>query len=360
MEIYPKRLSVVTLVLLLLAGSALAEDHWTTGRVPAKTIAYGDRLSQVEAELASLKSAIADECESDCVDDCWDPCIPSRSGLYGGAAVVFARPSFTDAANYGTLETITDTAGAGSFSYDHEVTPRIWLGYVGPRGLGVRARYWQFDHAGAARSLIQPDAFNKFGADWIHPWGYLTVLTDGTGQTLNVTNSLEVHTADFEVTRALNFSCVEITFGGGLRYAFMRQTFNANVQNVYGVVEQTLTAHHNIEGVGPTVSMDLRCPIGPCCGLAFVGGARWSAIFGNSDFFGALDGGDPFDYSLDEVLSIGEIQIGLEWTRQVQDYGTFLVRAGYEAQLWFEAGSPSNVLGDLGFEGFSIGLGLSR
>jgi len=35
-------------------------------------------------------------------------------------------------------------------------------------------------------------------------------------------------------------------------------------------------------------------------------------------------------------------------------------RAGYEAQVWYEAGSPSNVGGDLGFEGLSFQLGFIR
>ena len=313
-----------------------------------------DRLSQVEAELERLKSSMARRSYSAYGGGNWPGYAPSRTGPYAGMALVFARPWFTDASNYGVYDAPADHSTAVSFDYDYELTPRIWLGYIGPNGRGVRARYWHFEHSGRPRSLTQTDPNVFYGADWIHPWGMITAMTTGVGDTMDITNSIEAQTLDLEVTQTLNFGWAEIMFGGGLRYAYLEKKFNASIPGV-----DFLIAHHDFEGVGPTISMDLRLPIDPCGCWSLYTGCRYSIMFGSSWAYGE-NGTDPFDYRLDEVLSIGEIEIGVEWARPVSYLGNLVFRAGYEAQVWYEAGSPSNVGGDLGFEGINVKLGFIR
>ena len=38
--------------------------------------------------------------------------------------------------------------------FDHDVSPRVWLGYVNDRGLGGRTRYWQYDHQANPVSVV--------------------------------------------------------------------------------------------------------------------------------------------------------------------------------------------------------------
>jgi len=312
---------------------------------------YPDRLSQIEAELEMLKSQRS---YSGVGGRDRPNYAPLHTGPYVGFAFVFATPWFTDASNYGIYDAPQNLSTADSFEYDYEITPRMWLGYVGSGGRGVRARYWQFEHSGRPRALTQTDPNIIYGADWIHPWGMITALTTGVGQTMSITNSIEAQALDLEATQTMNFGWTEIMFGGGLRYAYLETKFDAVIPGV-----DFLTARHDFEGIGPTISMDVRLPICYCEGLAMYGGGRYSIMFGQSWAYGE-NGSDPFDYTLDEVMSIGEIEIGLEWTRTVSWLGLFVARAGYEGQVWYEAGSPSNVGGDLGFEGINVKLGFIR
>lgn len=334
-------------------GRLVPTPNQFNGPAPGRTM-HPDRLSQVEAELEMLKSAMAQRSYYGAGGRIQSSYAPLRTGFYADMAFVFARPSFTDASNFGIYDAPQDLSTAGSFDYDYELAPRVWLGYVGPDGRGVRARYWQFEHSGRARSLTQTDPNIFYGADWIHPWGMITAMTTGVGDVMNITNSLKAQALDLEVTQTLNFCRAEIMLGAGLRYALLEKEFDAVIPGV-----DFLTARHDFEGVGPTISMDVRLPI-DCYGCwSLYGGCRYSILFGESWAYGE-NGSDPFNYTLDEVLSIGEIEIGVEWTRSVSRWGLFVVRAGYEGQVWYEAGSPSNVGGDLGFEGINVKLGFIR
>ncbi len=323
------------------------------GPTPART-GYPDRLSQLEAELEMLKSGMAERSYSGLGGRTRPGYAPLHTGPYADFAFVFARPWFTDASNFGIYDAPSDLSTAGSFDYDYELTPRMWLGYVGPDGRGVRARFWHFEHSGRPRTLTQTDPNIFYGADWIHPWGMITAMTTGVGDTMSITNSIKAQTFDLEVTQTLNFGWTEIMFGGGLRYAYLEKKFDAVIPGV-----DFLIAHHDFEGVGPTISLDVRLPIDYCGCWALYGGCRYSIMFGSSWAYGE-NGTDPFDYTLDEVLSIGEIEIGVEWKRTMSFLGLFVFRAGYEGQVWYEAGSPSNVGGDLGFEGLNFKLGFIR
>ncbi|HYW78349.1 MAG TPA: hypothetical protein VE890_02195 [Thermoguttaceae bacterium] len=316
---------------------------------------YPDRLSQLEAEIEMLKSTMDQRVYSSGFQGSTRPSYtPWHTGLYADIAFVFAKPWFTDASNLGIYDAGANLSIAGNFSYDYELTPRVSLGYIGSKGRGVRATYWQFNHAGKARSLTQTDPNVIYGADWVHPWGMITALTTAPGQTMTLTNSIEAQALDLEATQTMNFGWTEIMFGGGLRYAYLEKKFDAVVPGV-----DFLIGRQDFEGVGPTISMDVRLPIKYCEGLGLYGGGRYSIMFGRSWAYGE-NGSDPFDYTLDEVMSIGEIGIGLEYTRSMSFLGLFTVRAGYEGQVWYEAGSPSNVSGDLGFEGFNVKLGFIR
>ena len=178
---------------------------------------------------------------------------------------------------------------------------------------------------------------------------------------LNVSDELEVHTVDLEGTQEFQIGKLSMVGFGGLRYGMMRQQTQATVTDS-GVVTQSLDWQRRFEGVGPTVGVEVERPIGGC-GLAFIGNFRGSLLFGNKDLdrveVNGSGGGLPI-LTLDkasEVLGIGEIELGVQWTRRLA-MGDFFVRGTYEGQLWSDCGSPT--LGYLGFQGFGIGCGFTR
>jgi hypothetical protein len=358
MSLSLKRIAGVSVVLLWV-GPAIAAENWAGPTI--STASYLDRLEQVEVELAALKMQADNECAADSSASCENCCEDPPYGPYAGFAFVFARPHFSNGINY--QETLVDGEGNAlaevrQFGYQHELTPRVWLGYVARSGLDLRARYWQFDHDGDPVDLAVPlGSPRQLTAMIGAAWG-VREITAGAGHALRVDNSLEVHAADFELTQRIDFWLASATVGGGLRYGYTQQEFQAWVMPY----EAYLAAREVFEGLGPTVSIELHRPMGSS-GLAVFAAARGSVLFGNADLFaGEVEGGiqDVLVYDGHKSLGIGEAEIGLEWSRELAAGGSFLFRAGYEGQLWHDSGSPSFRIGDLGFEGFSLALGLSR
>ena len=92
------------------------------------------------------------------------------------------------------------------------------------------------------------------------------------------------------------------------------------------------------------------------------GSGRGSVVFGDMVVAGT-DLNDPYFGETDEVLAISEVEIGVEYIRQLSGGSSVLLRAGYEGQIWHEAGSPNVMTGaaeSIGFEGFSFALGFMR
>ena len=61
----------------------------------------------------------------------------------------------------------------------------------------------------------------------------------------------------------------------------------------------------------------------------------------------------------DDLLPIGEVQIGAEWTRRLYYGGLLYFRGAFEGQYWAGVGNATSEDGNLGFLGFSATLGLN-
>ena len=76
-----------------------------------------------------------DSCDCGICNSCFGDC--RRFAFFVDAEINFMR--FNEANGVG---------GGGNFQkeFNHEITPRISVGMMGPQGLGLRARYWHFSH----------------------------------------------------------------------------------------------------------------------------------------------------------------------------------------------------------------------
>ena len=64
----------------------------------------------------------------------------------------------------------------------------------------------------------------------------------------------------------------------------------------------------------------------------------------------------------DDLLSIGEVQIGFRWVGRWQERQAWVptISIALEGQIWNGAGNATTTEGNLGFFGFSTGVGLKH
>jgi len=322
---------------------------------------YDSRISELEAELASLRHELQPVVgceETTCADCCDCACSP---GFYSGVAVVFAKPHFKEAFQISLVNTVGQQTLV-PFSYDYSPTPRVWLGYVGRDGMGLRADYWQFNQTGDSRS-VRPDGLSIVSAG-AHATTVIfpaTILA-AVGETLTATDALETHIVNMEGTLHRDLGWISFVGGGGIRYVSLKQTLSSFVNDA---VPDNLSWLRRYEGIGPTVSVDAKRQIGQT-GLSFIAGGGGALLFGHKNLNRVATGNDVFPTGAvspllvlddaDEVVGTGELSLGAEWTRTFASGATLTVKGTYEAQLWAEAGAPT--LGFLGFEGYGIQLEL--
>ncbi len=218
-----------------------------------------------------------------------------------------------------------------STDYDLTFSPRVWAGYMGRQGFGGRVTWWYFD----ADSKVSSTTIDALGA---------------AAQT-----SLRYNVFDFEATQLGAFQNWQVEFSGGVRYARNDQSLNVLLE------EDELTGSVRIaerfEGVGPTISVQFKRPLGSWEGLTFIGKSRYSLLFGNIDLSTDISG--DFDIPDLGILQVGdstitswEIQIGAAWTRILRS-GAVLNLGGFlEGQVW----NPDS----LGFFGPTFRASISR
>lgn len=180
-------------------------------------------------------------------------------------------------------------------------------------------------------------------------------VTAVPGETLQVYHQLEMHTLDFEVTQDFELGAAALRIGGGLRYLRLNQLFSADAFNGPGAPE-SFYYRQSFEGIGPTISAEILRPIG--WNLSLYAQVRGSVTFGDRNERVYYIGGTGDElYSrpgADDTISVGELGIGLQ-----ADLGSLFIRGGYEGQIWWNAGSPNEGIGDMGLHGVVISAGLS-
>ena len=315
--------------LAMAAGLALAAPAALRAQEFVSAESYAARLETLEAELAALRSSVANAGEGGGDGSCCAPDIESTrvvspgrcAGLIGGLELLAMRPHSSMGIR---------GADGTDLHFDYEATPRLWLGWQGTGGLGLRFRYWEFDQIEFGSSAIAGRA------DSI---AYDTYVLD-----LEAIDTMQLN-ADWLVTLAAGLRYVDFTE--------TRQSFAAG-----GVP----FAGHSFDGncFGATIGAEVRRPLWNC--LVGYASARGSVLFGDQSEFTGPTLGTLVDFETDNVYSITELALGVDWTRQTSRGSEFFVRAGYEVQFWDNfTGEPFFDGGEtIGFEGFVLGLGIRR
>jgi hypothetical protein len=305
----------------------------------------------VQADAGSPGGHVGPCCETVCTPQrCSDPAV------YGGAEVVWFKPHFRGA----TAASIVSATGIDfePLDSDFEVSGRYWLGVRGPDGFGARVRYWEWEHLTDVQSGVVPPgslAFSGGGLPGTLMLGTAAV-TAVPGETLEVFHRLEMHTLDFEVTQDFQLGAAALRVGGGLRYLRLNQLFGADAFDGPGLPE-SVRYRQSFEGIGPTISAEILRPI--CWNLSLYAQVRGAVTFGDRnervDYIVIGGMSDTSSRSgADDMISVGELGIGLQ-----ADFGSLFVRGGYEGQIWWNAGSPNEGVGDMGLHGVVISAGLS-
>ncbi|MBW3541690.1 MAG: hypothetical protein KY476_15585, partial [Planctomycetes bacterium] len=209
-----------------------------------------------------------------------------------------------------------------------------------------------------ATDLVTNTIVNAVGLAF--PAGGFGVVGPGT---IIANHGFELQTFDIEATMATSRGCTEIIGSVGVRRLESSQDFRI-AQLMAGALATAAVHKHDVEGWGPTLSIDASRPFGDS-GLGLYANLRGSVVFADRNQTAANFGaGGAFlasaSASTDEVISIGEIGLGIEYDRDVMDATGLVVRAGYEAQVYENLGGPTTINGDVGLSGFVLSIGVNR
>lgn len=331
-----------------LMGAAVLTMTLLPGIARSQDIVDETLSAQLTSSRRQLDSALVGApCDGSCdgcgaaPSDCGCGCNTCGSGrtLYAGFELAILQP------HLGNLSAGTDF---GNFrlapKFESEASPRIWLGAYNCDGFGGRVRYWQFDHDATGESVLG-DLFD-----------FVVFPADGT-----FSLDLNVQAVDFEMTQSGTFCSWDLEVAGGIRYGKLE--LGANVVSEFRGNRRLDGLKVGFEGVGPTVAMAARRPIG-CRGLAVYGNARGSLLYGDSGLDGRGSLAGPLaslDIEADQhMMQVWEFQIGTEFTRTTRRGSTIALRGALEGQAWEWAPVLGLLGADIGFFGPTVAFEVRR
>ena len=267
------------------------------------------RLRQVECQLAG----------SQCPDQSLNVYEPlsvqvdylqsKKAGYYGGVDVTFLQPRMSGAA----LRFIVASPDENLIESSYQSGLRYAIGYRDKEGLGVRGRYWRYDNE-----------FEYVAAFFPAEMG------------------IQLDVADGEFTVSQVFLNWNVELGAGARYAKLEYSTSAP-EGPFGI------GVLDYEGVGPTIAVDVRRQIGNTS-VSLFGNLRGSWLIGKIRNDTLLLTG-PRGTIDEEIMQVYENQLGLAWTRCLNDELDLEVRLAWESQYWI-----NNALSD---DAFGIGTNLA-
>jgi len=283
---------------------------------------------------------------------------------FAGFEATFLKPHFTSNPAYtlmesdgSSFENYTDV----EFSYDMQFAPRVFVGLQMGEEIGLRATWWHFDNDPDVL-LAQPPA-NGFGSITPPSFGSVDISTTVPGSSFQAGTGLTAYTLDLDITREFCVSHWRIGAFGGLRYAEIDQKYLAQTTNASGALTGQIDYQHGLSGIGPTIGLYASIPV--ATRIELFSEARGAVLFGEAT--SSLTAGEDLDLASaftttsttnrDEVMTIGEVELGLRWQgcrrRCWQPFGSIAM----EGQTWGDAGNATSEDGNVGFFGFNASFG---
>jgi hypothetical protein len=219
-----------------------------------------------------------------------------------------------------------------------QFVPRLSAGYVNGDGFGGRIGWWGF-------ATSQTDQIANTGNLTIFSAAPLGIGIDDTIGGMAASMALRMDVWDLELIKAFDHGCWSGLLTGGVRYAHMSQDYNAVEFEVGNVPDEIILSGHNFDGVGPTVSLQVRRDVGQALYVSAT--TRGSLLFGQGEqTVTEIDDGflGVANATYDLVLPVAEIELGAGWKREM-GRGVAFAEAGFNAQAWIDAGNASRSAG---------------
>jgi hypothetical protein len=231
---------------------------------------------------------------------------------------------------------------------DYEFTQRFWIGIQIADGLGVRARYWDFDQ-------------DNFGSATLPPTFVAAGLPANISIPVTSFHTFDTYVIDLEAIDTVQLGChTAMTWSLGFRYVNYEELrgVNSNIDPTHVFIQK------EFEGYGLTGSLELRRRV--CHDIGIYGSARGSVLVGDEVNF--------VDVQIGAVVGVGreneeenvkwmlELAGGVEWAKDC-GFGTLSVRGGVEFQHWDGFGAARDSFGrdeNIGFFGLTFSVGLIR
>jgi len=281
------------------------------------------------------------------------------AGVIGGIQAVFVKPHLANNLAFTTFDFINSTSQNFNFTQDFNTSWRVWVGLAFEDGVGVRGRYWEYDHNSNPVTLNDPTGDIVF-------FGPLDGTNGGTGrfqagfipdETVVAQSDIDVYSFDLEAYQKVNYRRWQNVVGGGFRYGAISQQYNA-----FATMTPTFTNNsHRFDGIGPTIMAEVRRPL--TSGLAFLASARGSYLFGTTRINNVRnDNGidNFFNSTEDTAMVVTEFQVGLDYSRTLSNGARFYLALMGDFQSWQQGGNSNSAVGDVDFVGWNVTLGLAR
>lgn len=264
----------------------------------------------------------SDGCDTGGCDDCGgNPCGCDQSAWIFDSEIVFFRYHRADGVN------MNNYGDGDEAEFGFDVSPRLTLGYVSPDGLGVRVRWWEYNHA----------------SDSAYGQG------DVAGQTGDPSQiSVDTYTIDIEFYEELSVGCYStLEISGGIRYNEFEEQIIANT--------------NRFSGFGGLIGAELNRSL--AIGGSVYARARLAILMDDKKVILASESVPVQSTLLDSTQGMTEIGFGYEYSRCLCGGSILTARVGAEWQNWFNYSSTSinGTYGgpsDVGFGGFLVGVGL--
>lgn len=325
-----------------------------------------NRLATIESRsLAETGSAPCDDAACGCDDCCCAPC----GAFIGGGGVYFLKPHWDSNPAFQILDPAVspDPIQFVDFNYDFAAAPVGWVGYVGPGGFGARVRYFEYDQT--ARRDFQLTQGSPLVVTAANPLGASGMAGGNTDADLVFTARTELDVWDFEGLVALQNGPWSLWIGGGVRYLYLGQQYQADFVFPNSNLHNVLSSERFFNGVGPTLSLEGRVACGES-GFGLYGLARGSVLFGEGRQFAQFTSNnnvlDMRVSSTWDVLSVGEIEVGGLYEHAFSTC-SWVTKVGFVGQVWQGAGNNSNSShvgttmssSDFGLFGFVVSTGVN-